>query len=194
MRVVILGSGRGSNAGAILEAQQAGRLGRARVVRILSDQPDAGILALGARFGVPASYVDPAPFRTKLEGPGEERFIEAIRAESPDLVVLAGFMCVLKAKFLAAFEGRIINLHPSLLPAFPGLDGIGQALRAGVSMTGCTVHYVSLEVDAGRIIEQAQVPIVPGETLESLTEKVHAAEHRLLPAVIARLSNDFTAP
>ncbi len=194
MRVVILGSGRGSNAGAILEAQQAGRLGRARVVRILSDQPDAGILALGARFGVPASYVDPAPFRTKLEGPGEERFIEAIRAESPDLVVLAGFMRVLKAKFLAAFEGRIINLHPSLLPAFPGLDGIGQALRAGVSMTGCTVHYVSLEVDAGRIIEQAQVPIVPGETLESLTEKVHAAEHRLLPAVIARLSNDFTAP
>ena len=194
MRVVILGSGRGSNAGAILEAQQAGRLGRARVVRILSDQPDAGILALGARFGVPASYVDPAPFRTKLEGPGEERFIEAIRAESPDLVVLAGFMRVLKPKFLAAFEGRIINLHPSLLPAFPGLDGIGQALRAGVSMTGCTVHYVSLEVDAGRIIEQAQVPIVPGETLESLTEKVHAAEHRLLPAVIARLSNDFTAP
>lgn len=194
MRVVILGSGRGSNAGAILEAQQAGRLGRARVVRILSDQPDAGILALGARFGVPASYVDPAPFRTKLEGPGEERFIEAIRAESPDLVVLAGFMRVLKAKFLAAFEGRIINLHPSLLPAFPGLDGIGQALRAGVSMTGCTVHYVSPEVDAGRIIEQAQVPIVPGETLESLTEKVHAAEHRLLPAVIARLSNDFTAP
>ena len=194
MRVVILGSGRGSNAGAILEAQQAARLGRARVVRILSDQPDAGILALGARFGVPASYVDPAPFRTKLEGPGEERFIEAIRAESPDLVVLAGFMRVLKAKFLAAFEGRIINLHPSLLPAFPGLDGIGQALRAGVSMTGCTVHYVSLEVDAGRIIEQAQVPIVPGETLESLTEKVHAAEHRLLPAVIARLSNDFTAP
>lgn len=194
MRVVILGSGRGSNAGAILEAQQAGRLGRARVVRILSDQPDAGILALGARFGVPASYVDPAPFRTKLEGPGEERFIEAIRAESPDLVVLAGFMRVLKPKFLAAFEGRIINLHPSLLPAFPGLDGIGQALRAGVSMTGCTVHYVSPEVDAGRIIEQAQVPIVPGETLESLTEKVHAAEHRLLPAVIARLSNDFTAP
>ena len=194
MRVVMLGSGRGSNAGAILEAQQAGRLGRARVVRILSDQPDAGILALGARFGVPASYVDPAPFRTKLEGPGEERFIEAIRAESPDLVVLAGFMRVLKPKFLAAFEGRIINLHPSLLPAFPGLDGIGQALRAGVSMTGCTVHYVSPEVDAGRIIEQAQVPIVPGETLESLTEKVHAAEHRLLPAVIARLSNDFTAP
>ena len=190
MRVVILGSGRGSNAAAILEAQQAGHLGRARVVHIFSDKPDAGILGLGARFGVAAAYVDPAPFRTKLEGPGEERFIAAIRAESPDLVVLAGFMRVLKPNFLSAFDGRIINLHPSLLPAFPGLDGIGQALRAGVGTTGCTVHYVSREVDAGRIIAQSTVPIVAGETLESLTAKVHAAEHQLLPAVIARLSEE----
>lgn len=190
MRVVILGSGRGSNAGAILEAQQAGRLGNARVVRILSDKPDAGILALGARYGVPAAYVDPAPFKTKLEGEGEDRFIAAIRAEAADLVVLAGFMRVLKPKFLEAFAGRIINLHPSLLPAFPGLDGIGQAFRAGVKVTGCTVHHVTLEVDAGRIIEQAQVPIEAGDTIETLTEKVHAAEHRLLPAVIARLSQE----
>jgi phosphoribosylglycinamide formyltransferase-1 len=188
MRVVILGSGRGSNADAILQAQREGRLGRARVVRLLSDQADAGILSLGPRYGVPASYIDPAPFRTKLEGPGEDRFIEAVRAESADLVVLAGFMRVLKPKFLEAFAGRIINLHPSLLPAFPGLDGIGQALRAGVKVTGCTVHYVTLEVDAGRIIEQAEVAVEPGETLESLSAKVHAAEHRLLPAVIARLS------
>ena len=188
MRVVILGSGRGSNAEAILQAQQAGQLGRARVVRIFSDKPDAGILALGPRFGVPADYVDPAPFKTKLEGPGEERWIAAVRACAPDLVVLAGFMRVLKPGFLNAFAGKIINLHPSLLPAFPGLDGIGQALRAGVSETGCTVHYVTLEVDAGKIIEQARVPIVPGETLETLSAKAHAAEHALLPAVIARLS------
>lgn len=188
MRVVILGSGRGSNAEAILEAQRAGRLGQARVVRIISDKPDAGILLLGPRFGVPATFVDPAPFKTKLEGPGEDRFIEAIQAEAADLVVLAGFMRVLKPKFLQAFEGRIINLHPSLLPDFPGLDGIGQAFRAGVKVTGCTVHHVTLEVDAGRIIEQARVPVEAGETLESLTAKVHAAEHKLLPAVIARLS------
>jgi phosphoribosylglycinamide formyltransferase 1 len=188
MRVVILGSGRGSNAEAILQAQQAGRLGQARVAQIFSDRPDAGILALGPRFGVPASFVDPAPFKTKLEGPGEERFIEAIQAAQPDLVVLAGFMRVLKPKFLGAFAGRIINLHPSLLPAFPGLDGIGQAFRAGVKVTGCTVHHVTLEVDAGQIIEQARVPIAPGDTLETLTAKVHAAEHQLLPAVIARLS------
>ena len=188
MRVVILGSGWGSNAEAILQAQAAGGLGAARVVQILSDRPDAGILALGPRFGVPATFVDPAPFKTKLEGPGEERFIAAIRAAKADLVVLAGFMRVLKTGFFEAFAGKIINLHPSLLPAFPGLDGIGQALRAGAKVTGCTVHYVTPEVDAGRIIEQVVVPVEPGDTLETLTTKVHAAEHQLLPAVIARLS------
>jgi len=190
MRVVILGSGKGSNAEAILLAQQAGRLGAARVVQILSDKPEAGILALGARFGVPARFVDPAPFKTKLEGEGEARFIAAVREAQPDLVVLAGFMRVLKAGFLNAFAGKIINLHPSLLPAFPGLDGIGQALRAGVKETGCTVHEVTLEVDAGRIIGQVRVPVGPDETLESLTAKVHAVEHNLLPAVIARLSQE----
>jgi len=188
MRIVILGSGRGSNAEAILQAQAAGRLGTARVEQIFSDQPDAGILALGPRFGVPAAFIDPAPFKTKLEGAGEDRFVEAIQSVQPDLVVLAGFMRVLKPKFLGAFAGRIINLHPSLLPAFPGLDGIGQAFRAGVKVTGCTVHYVTLEVDAGKIIEQAQVAIEPADTLVTLTAKVHAAEHALLPAVIARLS------
>lgn len=188
MRVVILGSGRGSNAEAILQAQQAGKLGRAHVVQLLSDQPAAGILALGPRFGVAARYVDPAPFKTKLEGEGEERFIAAVNESRPDLVVLAGFMRVLKPKFLRAFAGRIINLHPSLLPAFPGLDGIGQAFRAGVTETGCTVHEVTLVVDAGRIIEQAKVPVEPTDTMETLAEKVHRAEHQLLPAVIARLS------
>ncbi len=188
MRVVILGSGRGSNAEAILQAQASGQLGAARVVQILSDKPDVGILALGPRFGVPAAFVDPAPFKTKLEGPGEERFIAAIKAAKADLVVLAGFMRVLKPGFLEAFAGKIINLHPSLLPAFTGLDGIGQAFRAGVKITGCTVHYVTLEVDAGRIIEQMKVPVEPGDTFETLTAKVHAAEHQLLPAVIARLS------
>ena len=188
MRVVILGSGRGSNAEAVLQAQAAGRLGAAQVVQIFADKPDAGILALGPRFGVPTTFVDPAPFKTKLEGPGEDRFIEAVHTAQADLVVLAGFMRVLKPKFLGAFAGRIINLHPSLLPAFPGLDGIGQALRAGAKVTGCTVHQVTLEVDAGKIIEQASVPVEPGDTLETLTAKVHAAEHHLLPTVIARLS------
>jgi phosphoribosylglycinamide formyltransferase-1 len=189
MRVVILGSGRGSNAEAILQAQKEGRLGSARVVQILSDKPDAGILALGPRFGVPAKFVDPAPFKTKLEGDGEARFIVEMRECAAELVVLAGFMRVLKPGLLNAFAGKIINLHPSLLPAFPGLDGIGQALRAGVKETGCTVHYVNAEVDAGQIIEQVRVPVDPADTHEMLAEKVHAAEHSLLPAVIARLSD-----
>jgi len=188
MRVVILGSGRGSNAEAILVAQRDGRLGVAQVVLILSDKPEAGILALGERFGVPAKYVDPSPFKTKLEGEGEDRFIAAIKDAGVDLVVLAGFMRVIKPKLLEAFAGRVINLHPSLLPSFPGLDGIGQAFRAGVKIAGCTVHYVTAEVDAGRIIEQAVVPVDANDTIQTLTEKVHAAEHRLLPAVIARLS------
>lgn len=188
MRVVILGSGRGSNAEAILRARDAGRLGRAEIVQIFSDQPDAGILTLGPRFGVPAAFLDAAPFRTKLEGEGERRYIDAIDACRPDLIVLAGFMRVLKPVFLGHFAGRVINLHPSLLPSFPGLDGIGQAFRRGVKITGCTVHHVTAEVDGGPIIDQAAVRIEPGDTLEGVAAKVHAAEHALLPAVIARLS------
>ena len=188
MRVVILGSGRGSNAEAILLAQKAGKLGRARVVAIFADKPDAGILALGARFEVTAVFVDPAPFKTKLEGEGETRFIAAVQSAQPDLVVLAGFMRVIKPGFLTAFAGKIINLHPSLLPSFPGLDGIGQAFRRGVKVTGCTVHGVTAEVDGGPILDQVVVRIEPSDTLETLAAKVHVAEHALLPAVIARLS------
>ena len=188
MRVVILGSGRGSNAEAVLVAQQAGRLGGARVVAIFSDTAEAPILKLGLRFGVPAAFVDPAPFRTKLEGDGEARVIAAVSGARADIVVLAGFMRVLKPGFMDAFAGRIINLHPSLLPSFPGLDAVGQALRRGVKVTGCTVHYVTAEVDGGPIIDQAAVRIEADDTHESLAAKVHAAEHALLPEVIARLS------
>lgn len=188
MRVVILGSGRGSNAEAILQAEKAGRLGQARVVALFSDRADAGLLALGPRFGVPAHFIDPAPFKTKLDGEGEARAIAAISAVHPDLVVLAGFMRVLKPGFLNAFAGKVINLHPSLLPSFPGLDGIGQAFRRGVKITGCTVHLVTPEVDGGPILDQAAVRIEPHDTLESLATKIHAAEHELLPATVARLS------
>jgi phosphoribosylglycinamide formyltransferase 1 len=188
MRIVILGSGRGSNAEAILQAQQQGRLGRGRVVQIYSDRPDAGILQLGPRFGVSADFLDPAPYKTKLDGEAEQHYIAAITACQAELIVLAGFMRVLKMPFLQAFEGRIINLHPSLLPSFPGLDAIGQAWRRGVKITGCTVHSVTIDVDGGPIIDQAAVRIDNDDTLETLAAKVHAAEHALLPAVIARLS------
>lgn len=188
LRVVILGSGRGTNAEAMLRAQQAGQLGRARVVQLLSDRPDARLLELGPRFGVPARFLDPGPFKTKFDEAGESRYIDAIRAGDPGLIVLAGFMRILRPRFLDAFPGMILNLHPSLLPSFPGLDAIGQAWRRGVKVTGCTVHYVSAEVDGGPIIDQVAVRIEPGDTVEALEAKVHAAEHALLPAVVARLS------
>jgi phosphoribosylglycinamide formyltransferase-1 len=193
MRVVILGSGRGSNAEAILRAQQEDRLGHAQVVRIISDRIDAGILSLGPRFGIPADHIDASPFKTKLEGAAEHRYIAAVTESGADFVVLAGFMRVLKPAFLGAFSRRIINLHPSLLPSFPGLDGIGQAWRRGVKITGCTVHLVTAEVDGGPILDQMPVRIEGGDTLESLAAKIHAAEHALLPAVIARLSRDGLA-
>jgi phosphoribosylglycinamide formyltransferase 1 len=192
MRIVILGSGRGSNAEAILKAQQAGNLGRAQVVQIFSDRPDAGILDLGPRFGVPADFLDAAPYKSKLDGDAEQHYIATIIACQADLIVLAGFMRVLKLPFLTKFEGKIVNLHPSLLPSFPGLDGIGQAFRRGVKITGCTVHYVTLDVDGGPIIDQAAVRVEDDDTLETLTTKVHAAEHTLLPAVIAELSQRGT--
>lgn len=187
MRVVILGSGRGSNAEALLIARQNARLGRAEIVRIISDKPDAGIIAHGATYGVPAGFLDPGPFKTKFDDAGEERYIAAIRECRPDLIVLAGFMRILKPRFIDAFANRIINLHPSLLPSFPGLGAIGQAWRRGVKITGCTVHYVTAEVDGGPIIDQAAVRIEKTDTLESLEARVHAAEHALLPAVVARL-------
>ncbi len=188
MRVVILGSGRGSNAEALCKAWKEGRLGRAEIVAIHADRPEAGILALGPRFGVAAEYLDPAPFKTKLEGEGEQRYIAAVAAHAPDLVVLAGFMRVVKPGFLHAFADKVINLHPSLLPSFPGLDGIGQALRHGVKITGCTVHHVVPAIDAGPIIDQAAVRIEPDDTLETLAARVHAAEHALLIDVVRRLS------
>lgn len=188
MRVVILGSGRGSNAEALCIAQKEGRLGRAEIVAIFADRPEAGILALGPRFGIDARFLDPAPFKTKLEGEGERRYIEAVAACAPDLVVLAGFMRVVKPGFLSSFAGKVINLHPSLLPSFPGLDGIGQAFRHGVKITGCTVHHVVPAVDAGPILDQAAVRIEKTDTIETLAARLHAAEHRLLVDVVARLS------
>ncbi|MGF1484309.1 MAG: phosphoribosylglycinamide formyltransferase [Opitutales bacterium] len=188
LRVGILGSGRGTNARAILEAEAIGELGPAEVAGILSDRAEAPILALSQRFQKPARFIAPGRFRTKLEPEAEQAFALQLQEWSVDLVVLAGFMRVVKAPLLDAFGGRILNLHPSLLPSFPGLNAIGQAFDYGVRFTGCTVHWVSAQVDAGRIIDQAVVRIEPTDTLESLEEKVHEAEHRLLPQVIARLA------
>lgn len=190
MRFVILGSGTGSNAEALLKAWKAGRLGKAEPVAIFSDKPEARILTLGEAFGVPAHFVDPGPFKTKLSDEGEAAFIGAIREAKADLVVLAGFMRVLKSPFLDAFPRRIINLHPSLLPCFKGLDGIRQAFDYGVKVTGCTVHYVTGELDGGPIIDQVPVRIERADTLATVSSKIHAAEHQLLPEVVRNLAEE----
>ncbi len=191
VRIVILGSGRGSNAKAILKAQEAGELGLAQVVGVFCDQPDAPILKLGPRFDVPAFYLHPGKFRTKLEGEAETHWIETIQRLQPDFIVLAGFMRVIKPPFIEAFKGRIINLHPSLLPKHPGLHSIQRAFEAGDRETGCTVHWVTADVDAGEVLGQEHVPIEKGDTLDDVEEKVHAAEHRLLPATIRRLADEL---
>ncbi|MDR2429883.1 MAG: phosphoribosylglycinamide formyltransferase [Puniceicoccales bacterium] len=187
MKIAILGSGRGSNAEAVLCAQREGRLGGAAVVSLFCDVPGARILELGGRFGVPAFQPPTGEFRTRFSPDVEKCWVRAIRDTGADFLVLAGFMRVIKAPLLEAFAGRIVNLHPSLLPAFPGLDAIGQAWRYGVKVSGCTVHHVNATVDGGDIIDQAVVWRDDADSLESFAGKIHAAEHRLLPSVLARL-------
>lgn len=181
----ILGSGRGSNFEAIAAAIAAGRL-HARIACVISDVPDAFILERARRAGIPAFHVDPAPFKTKLEGAAEVRVVELLRAHAVELVVLAGFMRIIKPGLLHAYAGRIINIHPSLLPAFPGLAAWRQALEYGVKVTGCTVHFVDAGVDTGRIILQRAVPVQPDDTPESLHARIQEQEHQAYPEAIAR--------
>ena len=186
--IVVLGSGRGSNAEALLKAAEAKKLGAARIAALISDQEIAGILDLGQKYSVPAIYLDPGSKKARLDAEAEAVYIERIRSFNPQLIVLAGFMRLLSASFIEAFEKKIINLHPSLLPSFPGVDGIGQAFRHGVKITGCTVHWVTPELDAGPIIDQKAVRIEDNESEEVFSRKLHIAEHCLLPDVVARLS------
>jgi phosphoribosylglycinamide formyltransferase-1 len=149
---------------------------------------DAGILAIAREFGVPAVFFPPGKFRTKLEPEREEELVRLLREAGVELVVLAGFMRVLKAPLLEAFPRRIINLHPSLLPKFPGREAWAQALAANDMVTGCTVHYVDAGVDSGEIIAQREVPILPNDTAASLHARIQVAERELFPAVIGQLA------
>ena len=188
MRFIILGSGSGTNAKAILEAQKAGLLGEAEAAALGTDREGVRFLDHATIMGIPGEFLYPGLFRTKLDGEAEQAWIDRIRQWEPDLIVLAGLLRVLKPPFINAFAGRIINLHPSLLPSFPGLNSIRQSLEHGAKYSGCTVHWVTPTVDAGPIIDQAAVRIETNDTLDSLELKVHAAEHQLLPDVIRRLS------
>lgn len=186
-RIGVLGSGAGSNFVAIADACAAGMI-PAQVALVISDVEQAGILDRARERNIPAVFMHPGPFRTKLDPSSETAYIEALRSANVDLVVLAGFMRVLKNDFLNAFAGRIVNIHPSLLPSFPGLAAWKQALDYGVKVTGCTVHYVDSGVDSGPIIGQRTVPVLDKDTPESLHARIHAAEHELFPECIAAIA------
>lgn len=185
LRLAILGSGKGSNCRAILERIRAGELhALARI--IISDVEGAGILKIAQEFGVRGVYLPPGSFRTRLSVESELALVELLRAANVELVVLAGFMRVLKTPTLTAFPHRIINIHPSLLPKFRGLEAWKQALAAGETVTGCTVHYVDAGVDEGEIIAQKSVPVLPNDTSETLHARIQTAERELYPEVIAQ--------
>lgn len=186
-RIGVLGSGRGSNFVAIADAIAAGRI-PAQVALVLSDVEDSGILDQARRRKLPVRFIAPGKFRTKLDEDAELAYVHALREAQIDLIVLAGFMRVLKGDFLRAFEGRIVNIHPSLLPSFPGLEAWKQALDHGVKVTGCTVHFVDAGVDSGAIIGQQAVPVLDGDTAETLHQRIHAAEHELYPKCVAALA------
>ena len=189
LRLGVLGSGKGSNFRAIMEAIRDGWL-EAEVRVVISDVEDAGILTLARGFDVSCRYVPPGKFRTKLEPEIEQKIVQILRDAGAELVVLAGFMRVLKQVMLDAFAGRIINIHPSLLPKFRGLAAWTQALDAHEQVTGCTVHLVDPGVDTGRILGQRSVPIMPGDTPERLHARIQVAEHELLPSVIAQIARN----
>jgi phosphoribosylglycinamide formyltransferase-1 len=185
----ILGSGKGTNCRAILERIRAGTL-NAEAHIVVSDVVDAPILDIAREFSIPNSYLPPGHFRTRLEPEMETELVQLLRDASVELIVLAGFMRVLKEPMLRAFPRKILNIHPSLLPKFPGLEAWKQALAAGEAVTGCTVHYVDEKIDHGDIIAQQEVSILPNDTAESLHARIQIAERELYPAVIGRFCSN----
>jgi phosphoribosylglycinamide formyltransferase-1 len=191
VQLAILGSGKGSNCRAILESIRSGAL-VAEVRVVISDVFDAPILDIAREFSIPNAYLPPGGFRTRLEPQAEADLVRMLRAAGVELVALAGFMRVLKAPMLNAFPRRIVNIHPSLLPKFPGLEAWRQALEAGDTLTGCTVHYVDEEIDHGDVIAQREVPILDDDTAERLHARIQIAEHELYPAVIGQICRQLS--
>ena len=189
-RLGVLGSGKGSNFVAVAEACARGDVA-AEVAIVLSDVEGAGILSHAERLGVAHRFISPGDYRTKLDEDAEQAYIEALREAEVDLVVLAGFMRILKGEFLRAFEGRVVNVHPSLLPSFPGLEAWKQALDAGVKWTGVTVHYVDQGIDSGPIIAQEPVPVREDDTPESLHARIQEMEQILYPRVIGEILKEL---
>lgn len=191
-RIAILGSGKGSNARAIIEAAGDGRLG-AEVAVVMSDVPDAGILKVAESCGIPGLVLDPGTEKGgQLTDAALKEMLDRLKSLGVDLIACAGFMRILREPFLSAFSGRILNIHPSLLPQYPGLNAVRRAFEAGENETGCTVHLVDAGVDTGRILRQERVEIREGDTVETLTARIHDTEHRVYADVIAEVLSGTT--
>lgn len=187
MRIGVLGSGKGSNLAALAQAVAKGGVSF-EIVVVLSDVAEAGILDLARNAGIPAKAIAPGKFRTKLEEEAEKQFIQALQEAQVDLVVLAGFMRILKGEFLRCFAGKVVNIHPSLLPSFTGLAAWKQALDYGVKITGCTVHFVDQGIDTGAIIAQQAVPVLDQDTAETVHARIQQAEWELYPKALESLA------
>lgn len=181
IRIGVLVSGSGTNLQAILDACREGRID-GQVVAVLSDKADAHGLERARRAGVEAMHIDPAAYATRSAY--DAALAESLKERGVDLVCLAGYMRLVRRPMLEAFPGRILNIHPSLLPAFPGLDAQGQALAYGVKVAGCTVHFVTAGMDEGPIILQAAVPVLEGDTHEDLRARIQVEEHRIYPEAV----------
>ncbi len=187
LKIGVLGSGAGSNMQSVLEAIEAGTL-NAELRLVLSDVADAKILDRAKRHGIPCEWLDCSPFKTKLDGEAEQHCIEMLKDRGVDTVVLAGFMRIVKPGLLKAFPQRVLNIHPALLPAFPGLHAWEQALEYGAKVAGCTVHFVDAGTDTGPIIVQKSVPVLEGDTPESLHARIQVEEHKAYPEALRLLS------
>jgi phosphoribosylglycinamide formyltransferase-1 len=183
-RLAILLSGRGSNFEVIADAVSSGRIPDAEIVAVISDVAAATGLARARKRGLPAFAVDRADSRSRNDL--ENRILAILEEAGPDLICLAGYMRLLSPEFVARYAGRILNIHPALLPKFPGLDAQRQALEAGEEESGCTVHVVDEGTDSGPILLQKRVPILPGDTVETLSARILEVEHEAYPEAIAR--------
>ena len=183
----VLGSGKGSNLESLFKAIESGQLS-ARVVCVLSDNADAYILERARKRGIPAQYIDCAPFKTKLDGDAQARAIAILREHGADAIALAGFMRMVKPGLLQAFPHRVVNIHPALLPAFPGLEAWAQAVAYGAKVSGCTVHFVDAGMDTGPIILQKSVPVFDTDTPQILHARIQEQEHSAYPEALQLLS------
>ena len=188
MNIAVFASGNGSNLQALIDGEAKVQLGKGKITLVVSDKTEAFALKRAEKAGIETFILDPAPFKSREEY--DKKIHEQLQEKNIELVVLAGFMRILSDFFVDEYQGRILNIHPALLPSFKGAYGIKDAFECGVKVTGVTVHFVTKELDVGPIILQESVPVEENDTLETLEEKIHTVEHRLYPEAVRLFSEE----